>query len=425
VIAEVLAAAIGFSGLTPGLSVVTIGTVGVQPIIPLLLLYLCVQAATNLRLSWHSVIWILLVVCADAVATVFSSLSDRSAAFAFSQGLYLLLGGVALAALIAAPTHRRAFVRGYVSGALVSSVVAFGQMVYSMSSGQRIALVNNINFSLVAPVDRGSAFTPEASLLAALIIPALLCCWFERRAGDGLTAPWQRGPSALAVLALGLISTRSSSLLLLPLLFVVATFFQARSWQELTIRVTKGVLAIAIVGLVFKPIYDVRLANFDAQSSATWRYSKMLASLRIFAAHPVTGAGIGAVSDSDFFATYMDTSADLTWESDPRKGVDSTALRILAESGLLGLALTYYPVILFFRRARALARTAAFRGIMMISLGLLFAQIFMAGYRDLIVLLFGLVAFATAGDVASIADNRPEPALAGPSRRLTNWKPAR
>jgi hypothetical protein len=62
---------------------------------------------------------------------------------------------------------------------------------------------------------------------------------------------------------------------------------------------------------------------------------------------------------------------------------------------------------------------------MMISLGLLFAQIFMAGYRDLIVLLFGLVAFATAGDVASIADNRPEPTLAGPSRRLTNWKPAR
>ena len=119
----------------------------------------------------------------------------------------------------------------------------------------------------------------------------------------------------------------------------------------------------------------------------------------------------------------MDVPPELSWNTEPRKGIDSTTIRILAESGLIGFVAMYYPVVLFFRRARKLFQSAAFSSIGGLAYGLLFTQTFISGYRDQLVLLLPMVAFATAGNVLGLAyrggersQNQPDNDVPLPSR---------
>jgi hypothetical protein len=387
---------IGASCLLPGIAIGTIGDLGVQPIIPLLALYLCLVAMLRLRLPRQPLLWMALLLIAYAASTIFAAVPSTSLLFGALQGAYLLLGGIAFTAICSTASHRQALAQGYMTSALVSSVIAFVQAVYSTLSGHTIGLANNSNFSIVQPYGRGAAFTPEPAVLASLLIPAFLCCWFERQGNGRLLAPWQHGWTALTILTLGLLSTKSTSLFYLPALFAAVSLLQSRSIRHFV----KG------VGGIFLHFYGSRLSNNDAASSEAWRATKMLAGISIFEAHPLTGAGIGLVSDSNFFAPYMDIPADLRWNTEPRKGIDSTTIRILAESGLLGFAAAYYPILVFFRRARALFLSPAFCGIGGLSYGLLFAQVFISGYRDQVVLLLPLVAFAIAGNTVDFAARR-------------------
>jgi hypothetical protein len=115
------------------------------------------------------------------------------------------------------------------------------------------------------------------------------------------------------------------------------------------------------------------------------------------------------VSDPEFFAPNMAIAPDLQWNTEPRKGVDSAAVRILAETGLVGFALTYYPVVIFLRSARTLSRLPAFHAITIMSLGLLFTQMFNSGYRDLVLFVFPLIVFGLAGDVRVLAADSASP----------------
>jgi O-antigen ligase len=406
-IGNLLAASVGFFSLMPGLAVLSFAGVGVQPIVLVLLVYVTLLPLQNIRLPIRPLIWVLLTFVAYAVSTVFSAFPRISVTFAAMQGIYLMLGAVGFAGVLSVARHRQEFVRGYMSGALLSSVVAFAQFAYSSAFGGAISLANNTNFSIVQVYDRGAAFTPESSALAALLIPAMLCCWFERQAGAGLLAPWQRGWAALALLALGLVSTKSSSVLYFPVLLVLVSALESKTFGDFSRGVAKLMIPIAIAAIVFLPLYGTRLATTDADSSISWRFTKVLAGIKIFEANPLIGAGVGLVSDSDYFEHYLEIPSSLEWNTDPRKGVDSTAVRILAETGLLGFVLFYYPLVLFFRNVRALARTPPFRAIATMSFGLLFSQFFISGYRDQIIFLLPPVAFAIAGAARAIAAFRP------------------
>jgi O-Antigen ligase len=393
-----LAGLIGASCLVPGLAIATIGDVGVQPAIPLLAVYLLFVTMRRLPLPLQPLLWVMFILIAYAAATMFSVSPATSMLYAGLQGTYLLLGGVAFAVICSTAQHRQAFARGYMTSALVSSIVAFGQAAYSTLSGDTITLANNSNFSIVDAYGRGAAFTPESSVLAGLLIPALLCCWFERQGEGRVLASWQRGWLPLAILIVGLLATKSTSLFYLPALFAAVSALQCRSIRDF-VKGLVGMLVLAIAaGGIFLHFYSSRLSDNDASSSEAWRATKIFAGISIFEAHPVTGAGIGLVSDSGFFAPYMNVPADLRWNDEPRKGVDSTVVRILAESGLAGFAATYYPVFLFFRRSRALFQSPAFNGIGGLSYGLLFTQAFISGYRDQIALLLPMVAFAVAAN---------------------------
>ncbi len=413
---KLLAASVGFFSLMPGVAIVTVGGVGVQPVIVMLLLYAGLLPFLNAKLPIQSLIWVLLTLISYAVSTVFSASSSFSIPYAAMQGIYLMLGAMGFSAILNVPDQRQEFARGYVTGALLSSVVAFFQLLYTIAGGGAISFANNANFSIVAAYDRGAAFTPESSALAALLIPAALGCWFERQAGGGLLAPWQRSWAALTVLGLGLASTKSSSLMYFPILFLLVSAFQSRRFPEFLSSVGKVLIPIAIAGLVFIPLYSTRIASTDADLSMAWRLTKILAGIDIFAANPVIGAGVGLVSDSDYFEPYLDIPPNLGWNTDPRKGVDSTAIRVLAETGLIGFAAFYFPILVFFRHARRLSRSPEFRVIATMSLGLLFSQFFISGYRDQVIFLLPAVLFAIAGGVrVSAIGSRFEhkPAMAG------------
>jgi O-antigen ligase len=427
---KLLAAAVGFCSLMPGVAIVTLGGVGAQPIVIVLLAYVSLLPVLNLQLPIQSLIWILLTLVTYAASTLFSVSPQTSAMFSMMQGIYLALGAIGFSAILCNTSHRQEFVRGYIVGALLSSVVSFGQMAYAAAFGGAMSFANNTNFSIVPIYDRGAAFTPESSALAALLIPAILCSWFERQAGAGLSAPWQRSWTALTVLALGLVSTKSSSLIYFPILLVLASAFQSGTFGEFSRGSVKLLIPVVIAGIVFLPLYSTRLATTDADSSVAWRLTKILTGFRIFEANPFVGAGTGLVSDSDYFEPFMDIPPDLQWNTDPRKGVDSTAVRVLAETGLVGFVVTYYPIIIFFRRARTLCKSPAFRAIVTMSLGLLFSQFFISGYRDQIIFLLPPIAFAVAGGVRAVATRslwqRKADILSDtmlPPRRMRPWSP--
>jgi len=398
-----VAGLIGASSLLPGVSIVSIGDVGVQPIILLLPIYLLVVALLRLPLPTQPLLWIVLVLGSFFASVAFSTAPASSELYLVLQGGYLILGGITFAAICGTPSHRAGFIKGYMTGALISSFVAFFQAVYSIGTGNTITLANNSNFSIVGAYGRGAAFTPEPSVLATLLIPAFLCWWCERQSEGGLLGRWQRGWVALFILALGLLATKSSSLLYLPALIVIVSTLQSANVRAFA-KSIGGILLLSVAaGGIFLQFYSSRLENNDATASEAWRTTKIHAGIAIFETYPVAGAGLGRVSDVNFFAPFMDIPPDLRWNDEPRKGVDSTAIRVLAESGLIGFAAMYYPILFFFRRARTLFQSAAFSGFGGLSYGLLFAQIFISGYRDQLLLLLPMIAFATAGNVLGFA----------------------
>jgi len=398
-----VAGLIGASSLLPGVSIVSIGDVGVQPIILLLPIYLLVVALLRLPLPTQPLLWIVLVLGSFFASVAFSTAPASSELYLVLQGGYLILGGITFAAICGTPSHRAGFIKGYMTGAPIPSFVAFFQAVYSIGTGNTITLANNSNFSIVGAYGRGAAFTPEPSVLATLLIPAFLCWWCERQSEGGLLGRWQRGWLALFILALGLLATKSSSLLYLPALIVIVSTLQSANVRAFA-KSIGGILLLSVAaGGIFLQFYSSRLENNDATASEAWRTTKIHAGIAIFETYPVAGAGLGRVSDVNFFAPFMDIPPDLRWNDEPRKGVDSTAIRVLAESGLIGFAAMYYPILFFFRRARTLFQSAAFSGFGGLSYGLLFAQIFISGYRDQLLLLLPMIAFATAGNVLGFA----------------------
>jgi hypothetical protein len=414
---------IGVTCLLPGVSIASIGDIGVQPILFFLAIHLFLVAILRLRLPLQPLLWIMLVLGTYAASVAFSTAPSSSELYASLQGAYLLLGGISFTAICCTARHRAAFVKGYMTAALFSSLVAFVQAVYSTATGNSITLANNSNFSIVDAYGRGAAFTPEPSVLATLLIPAFLCWWCDRQTESGLLASWQRGWKAFFVLALGLLATKSSSLLYLPALIGIVSALQCTNIRVFAKSMgTLLILSIAAGG-IFLNLYSSRLANNDATASSAWRTTKILAGISIFETYPAVGAGIGRVSDTDFFGPYMDVPPELSWNTEPRKGIDSTTIRILAESGLIGFVAMYYPVVLFFRRARKLFQSAAFSSIGGLAYGLLFTQTFISGYRDQLVLLLPMVAFATAGNVLGLAyrggehsQNQPDNDVPLPSR---------
>src|SRR5579872_5269908 len=85
-----LAGLVGASCLLPGLAVATVGDIAVQPIVPLLAIYVVAVALLRLRLPLQPLLWMMLVLVAYVISTAASTSPAGSAPYAVLQGSYLL-----------------------------------------------------------------------------------------------------------------------------------------------------------------------------------------------------------------------------------------------------------------------------------------------------------------------------------------------
>lgn len=400
---DLLVVAIGFTCLTPGIAIATFGTVGLQAMMPLFGFYCLFFPLSRLRLPLQTVYWVLANICGLIFSYLFAVISARGyhAEYLLFQSLLYAGAGVGFGTILLAPLHRRIFLESYVAAALISSAVGIFQAVLSATTGIVLSLTNNQNFSLTRPIGRAAAFTPEASDLAALLLPALVCVWFEQARSDSALRPLLRSQFALALLFTGLIATRSSMLIFTPLVLLAAAAFCARDWRRLVASAARTLAVVGVAGVLFLPIYLTRIDDSDARMSAAWRGLKIATGLKIFAEDPLLGTGPGYVSDPASFSRSLEIPRDLTWMvagmGALKKGIDSTPVRLLAEGGVVGFVLAYYPIIVFWRRARTAARTAEWRPVFSLGLPLIFVQTVAVGYRDLAILMLPSILFTVAG----------------------------
>jgi O-Antigen ligase len=398
---KLVIAAIGVSCLTPGLAVLTLGSIGIQPVLLFLAAYCVSFPLSGLELPLQPILWALANICGFFVSYFLVTVTtpgQHSAAFLVYQSLYYFAVAVGFGTVLITPIHRRIFLNAYVAAALASSAVGIAQAVVSQTMGIFFRFTNNENFSLVIPIGRAVVFAPEASILAALLLPAFACIWVERRRPYSLLFAPLRGRFATTLLLAGLIATRSSMLLLAPLVLLVTMWFAAPSWKEFVASSGRTLMTVAIAGVLFMPVYQMRTQGADdAGWSEAWRMLKISTGLRIFAHNPILGAGPGYVSDPANFASNLEIPPAMAWMSgQPNKGIDSTPVRLLAEGGALGLLLAYYPVLFRWRRAHAAVQTDAWRPFFSLALPLLFVQTVSIGYRDIPMLLLPSILFAVA-----------------------------
>ncbi len=408
-----LSGLIGACLFLSGIALFSAGPVAVQPILPAAGLYLLMALATRPALSTRVLVWMLLGIAALALSSLFSPVPGYSFLYFLLQAMPILLFGLVFGLILGQGVSDagqiRWFLSGYAAGAAVSAAVAILQFGTSTFLGFELSFTNNSNFALVAPKGRGVGFMPEAALLAILLIPAVALVYGERGRADSLLPRPLRGLPMLGLLSVGLLATRSSAMLLLPVILLLVDLVRSGNAVAFLRRLAALSVIAAVLGAVFLQLYAARLQRNDAQASTTYRLEKIMAGLDIFVEHPVLGAGLGRVSDPAFFEPYVDRMADWSWRGDDvRKGIDSWTIRLMAEGGLLGLLAFYYP--LFRNVIPGLRNSVTGRGLLLLSIPLLFMQALISGYRDQPYFLLPMVVFALA------AAGRPARAVAAPAR---------
>jgi tetratricopeptide (TPR) repeat protein len=146
---------------------------------------------------------------------------------------------------------------------------------------------------------------------------------------------------AAALIILAHLASRSRGGLL-GLAAGMLTFVLLRT-KQLSLR--RGALALAGVGAVLAAALAVlpaaareRVMAATTDGSAAYRLRLSAASLRLAAAHPLAGAGLGAFEDA--VTTYKRGDGDVR-----SMHAENDALEFVAESGLLGLSLLAFAVL--------------------------------------------------------------------------------
>jgi hypothetical protein len=414
-----LAAITGIALTMPGVSLLTAGGVGLQPLLPLLAAVVALGLLERRRVPAAVLIWMLLVGLGLALAGVFSRDPGDSLAYFVFQFATTVLAALGFGLLLADAGLRRAFLNGYIFGALVSAAISILQFVSSSFFGFAFRLANNENFKLIAPWGRGMAFTAEASLLATVLMPALLAVYLERTRDDSVILPRFRSLPALLLLLAGYLACKSSTIVILVPALLLAETLMRRDLLGALRKYAKHLVFGAALAAVFVPLYESRLEQTDAQFSSIGRAEKILAGLSIGLDYPLFGAGLGRVSDPLFFDPYVEHLADWSWQEFdvPEKGIDSTVVRTLAESGAVGLVTAYYPVLLLLFAAAAAARHADLRPFVPIAVCLLFSQTLVSGYRDLTIFYLPLVIGVLVPLFAAASEPARRRVPAGPHER--------
>jgi hypothetical protein len=240
------------------------------------------------------------------------------------------------------------FLSGFLLGATLSAALGF----FQAALGPRmLRLVNNENFALVHGLHKASGFTPEASILAGLLIIAimvllLLLTSVERR--DTLkrcnAPPYLTSGTSLTVLLVitlaGLFSTLSSSVIVvLPVCALAGYLLSSRVLRLRSLLL--GILCISLVVAVFMHTAWATRSIADSHGSILLRFASMTAAFDISVSNWLTGVGLGMLSrvigapiEQIMRAKYLDSDLpSIAYIA--KDGVDSFILHLIAEQGIL------------------------------------------------------------------------------------------
>lgn len=250
------------------------------------------------------------------------------------------------------------FSSGFIGGAIVSSCIGFLQTVLGRNM---IQLVNNKNYSLIYGLNKASGFTPEASILAGLLIIALMIVlvflsseniriYYRKMNIVPYLANKRWLVLTLIILLLGLFCTLSTSVMfVLP---IVAYVSYRLIYVRIEVRTHIALaLGLIITILVFNHVVWSTRNPVDSMGSVLLRAASMLVALKIGVINWIHGIGLGmtktvmTVPVRDQMKHWASGEASLPGY-EQKDGVDSFILHLFAEQGVLILLL--FILILFW-----------------------------------------------------------------------------
>ena len=266
----------------------------------------------------------------------------------WTSGLLLF---VVVATSVASASRLRVVALGFVGGAAVSTALGLAGTWLGAGSG----LWNVTHFE-----GRLMGGTGDPNFLAAGIVPALVL------AGgllSGERRPWARWSlgATMALLAVGLVATESrGGVIAAAVVAVLAPFFLPGRRVQATVFVAFAV-SVAAAWMVASPGAWSRISSLSDQGngrSDIWRVA-----LRMTADHPVGGVGLGdfRVRAGDYVRRpgtlrFVELIAERPHEA------HNTYLEILAETGVVGLALFLSIALGALRAAWRAGRSLAAAG---------------------------------------------------------------
>lgn len=391
-----LAVTLAVAIMMPGVSFGNIGGYGVQPALPaaVLLFALFVLPNASTVLAPGFLIWLFFYELSLAASTLFSEVGSKAIVYFLYQSVSTALYVTSLYCIYISASMCRTFLSAFVSFSVVSALLAALQAVYSELTGHYITLNNNEMFTLSMQAGRGVAFTPEASILVTYLLVSFALVFegiFNKN--EFLPAPL-RSKTALGILMLGILATRSSSLVILPLLLML-TLVSRNGWRHAFRTAIKATIIIGPAALVYFFLYLARLDSSDADYSAIIRMAKLYAGMSLFAENPIFGAGLGAGSDAATMNAHRpEWSLNTGFDDSSFAGIDSWLVRTLCEQGLFGGLAILVPFVVF-SRLRAASADDHTRCLWLVGMFGLPGFLLTNGYRDL-PLMFGEFAAALA-----------------------------
>lgn len=255
------------------------------------------------------------------------------------------------------PKNLASFLHGLLAGALLSSLVAFGQVV---TGNGTFHFINNQNFSLVAPMRRAYGFTPEPSILGGLLVITIAIVFnlfisdghreFFRSTGSHEILFSKKKQLIFAVLLfMALVATGSSLVIIVLPLVISSVYVSVKGIRKLISNLPVIIIfMLLLIGPFYFFVWADRIQTGDAGGSMTIRAVTMSLGLSTALEHWITGVGLGMTGPvlGDKIMAALNAIPGLYIAE--KTGIDSFVIRMLLEQGILGLSLLCFSVYWLF-----------------------------------------------------------------------------
>ncbi|KYD31976.1 O-antigen ligase family protein [Parageobacillus toebii] len=372
-ISNILAFFIGFTLWFPSFAIINIGNrVGVQIVLPIALIYFLLMIFSTSKINKKLFLVIFLWIFILIISTLSSNYPQDSfmGFLRYIMQFIVLFSGSYIAMRI---PDRKWFIKGYINGALISTIYAIYQFFAFRNNWPFATLLqNNVSQPLKASAfgsqefdSRSFAFTPEPSMFVELLLPAIMI-----QIVLILNKVSLKSVSILLLLLSGLVVSGSMSgyaVLFISLLILAMCYpvFRKNYFKLLIVCLIIAFLIVILVstlpsfavifnGVVYRilTIHEQILAlsslslvsGYGYDYSTLSRLASTIAGIKVFIANPFVGTGTGA-------SVAEAISSQIPPNIEQRIAASSLPVQIAAEQGIGGLLLLFYLTFIAIKKS--------------------------------------------------------------------------